>query len=76
MNWLSLAAACAALYLAGLNYFKPVPENLGAKGWEWAESRCADHGGIKGFKIVGMRWVTVVCEEGRGAMAEMRGKNL
>ncbi|WP_295802163.1 hypothetical protein [uncultured Microbulbifer sp.] len=70
MNWFSLLFACSALYLAALNYFKPVPENLGAKGWEWAEMRCAKRGGIKGFKIVKMRYVTVVCGDGDGAMAE------
>lgn len=75
MNWLSLAAACAALYLACLNHFKPVPENLGATGWEWAEQRCIDRGGIQGFKIVRMRYVTVVCGDGRGAIMEFGGKH-
>lgn len=68
--WGFVAGIAIAFLIVSFNKPDPSTIKFGEKSWAWGEKQCAERGGIKAFKIVRMRYVTVVCGDGEGVMME------
>lgn len=65
-------AIFAAYVWTALTYAPREPAEMGVRAWDWAEDYCRDYGGLKAFKIVGMEYVTVVCEDHEAATRRLK----